>query len=47
MAIWDVGDAELDGPAPLPQLDDDALPTCMATISSGQIIYRSESFAVG
>ena len=33
--------------APLPRLDHDALPTCMATISAGQIIYRSESFAVG
>jgi Predicted metal-dependent hydrolase with the TIM-barrel fold len=47
MAIWDIGDADLRGPAPLPQLDDDALPTCIATISSGQIVYRSESFAVG
>jgi predicted amidohydrolase YtcJ len=47
MAIWDIGDADLDGPAPLPQLDEDALPTCIATISSGQVIYRSESFAVG
>jgi hypothetical protein len=43
LAIWDIGDTELDGPAPLPRLDDE-LPTCVATISAGRLIYRSESF---
>jgi predicted amidohydrolase YtcJ len=45
VAIWDIDSAELDGPAPLPRLDSDELPTCAATISAGRLIYQSESFA--
>ena len=44
LAVWDVGDAGLEGAAPLPRLDAGALPTCAATISAGQLIYQSESF---
>jgi len=44
LAIWDIDNTELDGPAPLPRLDGDELPTCVATISAGRLIYRSESF---
>ena len=29
------------------RLDGDELPTCVATISAGRLIYRSESFDVG
>jgi len=46
LAIWDIDNTELDGPAPLPRLDGDELPTCVATISAGQLIYRSESFGI-
>lgn len=42
LAVWDVGDAALEGPAPLPRLDAGVLPTCVATISAGQLIYQSE-----
>jgi predicted amidohydrolase YtcJ len=44
LAVWDVGDERLEGPAPLPRLDGGPLPTCIATISAGQFIYQSESF---
>jgi predicted amidohydrolase YtcJ len=44
LAIWDIDNTELDGPAPLPRLDGDELPTCVATISAGRLIYQSESF---
>jgi predicted amidohydrolase YtcJ len=44
LAVWDVEDGVLAGPAPLPRLDDGPLPTCAATISAGQLIYQSESF---
>jgi predicted amidohydrolase YtcJ len=44
LAVWDVGQAGLEGPAPLPRFDAGALPTCVATISAGQLIYQSESF---
>jgi predicted amidohydrolase YtcJ len=44
LAVWDVGDAVLAGRAPLPRLDAGALPTCVATISRGRLIYQSESF---
>ncbi len=47
LAIWDIDNTELDGPAPLPRLDGDELPTCVATISAGRLIYRSEAFDVG
>ena len=46
LAVWDIADAELEGPGALPQLDTGTLPTCVATISAGQIIYRSESFGI-
>ena len=46
LAVWDVGDAGLEGPAPLPRLDAGALPTCVATISEGRLIYQSELFEV-
>ena len=46
LAIWDIDDTELDGPAPLPRLDGDELPTCVATISAGRLIYHSESFDI-
>jgi predicted amidohydrolase YtcJ len=46
LAVWDVGGAGLEGPAPLPRLDDGALPTCVATISEGRLIYQSERFEV-
>jgi predicted amidohydrolase YtcJ len=46
LAIWDIDNIELDGPAPLPRLDGDELPTCVATISAGRLIYQSESFDV-
>jgi predicted amidohydrolase YtcJ len=44
LAVWDVADVDLEGPLPLPRLDGEPLPTCVATISAGQTIYRSESF---
>jgi len=44
LVIWDVGSGELEGPAPLPRVDTTALPTCVATISAGRLIYQSESF---
>jgi predicted amidohydrolase YtcJ len=44
LAVWDVADLDLEGPLPLPRLDGEPLPTCVATISAGQTIYRSESF---
>jgi predicted amidohydrolase YtcJ len=47
VAVWDAGDDDLDGPTPLPRLDDGPLPTCVATMSAGQVIYQSEEFAVG
>jgi predicted amidohydrolase YtcJ len=47
LAVWDVDDAELAGSTPLPRLQDDVLPRCAATISSGRLIYRSESFELG
>jgi predicted amidohydrolase YtcJ len=47
LAIWDVGSGELEGPAPLPRVDTTALPTCVATISAGRLIYQSEELAVG
>jgi predicted amidohydrolase YtcJ len=43
LAVWDVADAELDGSLPLPRLDNGPLPSCVATIFAGQIIYQSES----
>jgi predicted amidohydrolase YtcJ len=46
LAVWDVGDGGMEGPAPLPQLDAGALPTCVATISVGRLIYQSERFEV-
>jgi predicted amidohydrolase YtcJ len=45
LAVWDAIDNGREGPAPLPGLDDDRLPTCVATMSSGQLIYQSEEFA--
>src|SRR4029450_12049260 len=47
LAVWDVGDAALEGPAPLPRLDAGVLPTCVATISAGQLIYQSGWLVVG
>ena len=44
LAVWDIADAGQLGPGGLPRLDDGPLPTCAATISAGQFIYRSESF---
>jgi predicted amidohydrolase YtcJ len=44
LAIWDEESGELEGPAPLPRLDTTALPTCVATIAAGRLIYQSESF---
>jgi predicted amidohydrolase YtcJ len=44
LAIWDIDDTELEGPAPLPRLEGDELPMCAATIAAGRLIYRSESF---
>jgi predicted amidohydrolase YtcJ len=44
LAIWDVGSGGLEGHAPLPRVDTTALPTCVATISAGRLIYQSESF---
>jgi predicted amidohydrolase YtcJ len=46
LAVWDVRECDLEGAAPLPRLDDGPLPTCMASMSAGRIIYRSEGFAV-
>ena len=46
LAIWDVGSGELEGPTPLPRLDGGPLPTCLATMSAGQLVYQSEEFAV-
>ena len=43
LAIWDIEDTELDGPAPLPRLDGDELPTCVATISAGQTHLPDQS----
>jgi hypothetical protein len=45
LAIWNVDDTELEGPAPLPRLDGDELPMCAATIAAGRLIYRSESIS--
>jgi predicted amidohydrolase YtcJ len=47
LAIWDVGSGELEGPAPLPRVDTTPLPTCVATISAGRVIYQLDGFAVG
>jgi predicted amidohydrolase YtcJ len=44
LAIWDVDSSELDSSAPLPRLDGAELPTCVATISAGRLIYQSDSF---
>lgn len=44
LAVWDVADADLEGPFSLPRLDDGPLPTCAATISAGQFVYKSELF---
>jgi predicted amidohydrolase YtcJ len=46
LAIWDVPNDDLAGPAPLPLLDHGPLPTCAATISGGQLIYRSAEFEI-
>jgi predicted amidohydrolase YtcJ len=46
LAAWDAGDNVLEGPTPLPRLDDGPLPTCVATMSAGQLIYQSEEFGV-
>ena len=43
LAVWDVADVDLDRSTGLPRLEDGPLPTCAATISAGQFIYRSES----
>jgi predicted amidohydrolase YtcJ len=43
LAVWDVEEGSLEGPALLPGLRDGALPTCAATISAGQLIYQSAS----
>jgi predicted amidohydrolase YtcJ len=45
LAVWDVRDDGLEGPTPLPRLEQ-GLPTCAATISAGQLIYRSVGFEV-
>ena len=44
LAVWDATDDGREGPTPLPGLDDGALPSCVATMSSGQLIYQSEEF---
>jgi predicted amidohydrolase YtcJ len=44
LAVWDVGDNGLEGPTPLPRIDEGPLPTCVATMSAGQLIYQSEEF---
>ena len=44
LAVWDVTGIDLEEPLPMPRLDDGPLPTCLATVSAGQMIYRSESF---
>ena len=44
LAVWDVPDDALEGPTPLPLLDDGPLPICAATIAAGQLIYQSEPF---
>jgi predicted amidohydrolase YtcJ len=44
LAVWDVADGRLDRSTGLPRLDEGPLPTCAATISAGQLVYRSESF---
>jgi predicted amidohydrolase YtcJ len=43
LAVWDVADVDLDRSTGLPRLEDGPLPTCAATISAGQFVYRSES----
>jgi predicted amidohydrolase YtcJ len=45
LAVWDAIDNGREGPTPLPGLDDGPLPTCVATMSSGRLIYQSEEFA--
>ena len=45
LAVWDVCDDGLEGSPPLPRLEL-GLPTCAATISAGQLIYRSAGFEV-
>jgi predicted amidohydrolase YtcJ len=44
LAVWDISEADLEGPLPLPRLDDGPLPTCAATIATGEFIYQSQSF---
>jgi predicted amidohydrolase YtcJ len=46
LAVWDVADADLEGPFGLPRLDDGPLPMCAATISAGQFVYKSECWEV-
>jgi predicted amidohydrolase YtcJ len=45
LAVWDTTDNGREGPTLLPGLDHDPLPTCVATMSSGQFVYESEEFA--
>jgi predicted amidohydrolase YtcJ len=45
LAVWDVRENDLEGPTPLPRLEH-GLPTCAATISAGQLIYRSAGYSV-
>jgi predicted amidohydrolase YtcJ len=47
LAVWDTRDDGLEARVPLPQLDHGQLPSCVATISAGHLIYRSEGFEVG
>jgi predicted amidohydrolase YtcJ len=46
LAVWDVRDDDLEGPTPLPLLDDGPLPICAATIAAGQLIHQSEELEV-
>jgi predicted amidohydrolase YtcJ len=46
LAVWDVAEADLEGRFHLPRLDDGPLPTCAATISAGQFVYKSQSWEV-
>ena len=44
LAVWDLGESDLQGAVPLPRLNDEPLPTCAATMAAGEFIYQSGSF---
>jgi predicted amidohydrolase YtcJ len=42
LAVWDVTEGALEGGMQLPRLQEDALPTCVATVSAGKLVYQDD-----